>query len=665
MAALEEQLRFNLSVPPDPANMSTRFKLRPAPVILHKLSPPAPVAPPPLSLSLQARMELASRLARRELQTALLMKNATLLSKEPIVFNNVRSAPVPPPKCPPTQDATKSNLAKSNLANHQKSKFKRGGVKHVTIAMTEGGPCEEAKQLRDELTQQLHCYRLSLPRPAHETVVLKSDSIGGSGRLEWVGEMNKERKIIERRTEEQHIRNIRLLYQLKQKIKEAERAMSKVKEGADFVKKSHAVQQLAGAHRTALRTLHSLTNTASNGTDPKVTHQLISLLELLARISSQSDDGFEDTELLEGIKGLRESLVDHFAVVKSASVAEERKIASLKSHDLSTVAKPSGKKRNMKQRLGFKPKSVILKRNYTQGGHGHGPKSKVEEKKTFNRTNGVSPSFTKKRENKVALKERRDEPLSLSAPPPPPPPASDRTENVENVSRSHFEKEVTRHMWYNAKLTESVRQLDSTQKETLGKLSELEERVKEMKEQKPPPPLTEKREDRGTQMTPEINEKSTCFSKDESTVQVSGDEGKGFLDRTAVRKMMERLDEIEKEKTEIQRRWQSVSYDDPLTSSRETSPSPPPLSSSGFDSSKTLAPLSAETVDSILRYQELYKNYLKTTGIDTEGDFNPWSMVDSICDELMEEMLTEVIGEVDSALDTYVHQLFDSEFHIP
>lgn len=167
MAALEEQLRFNLSVPPDPANMSTRFKLRPAPVILHKLSPPAPVAPPPpLSLSLQARMELASRLAKRELQTALLMKNATLPSNEPIVFTNVRSAPVPPPKCPPTQRNTKSNLA-----NRQKSKFKRGGVKHVTIATTEDGPRdrEEVKQLRDELTQQLHCYRLSLPRPAHET----------------------------------------------------------------------------------------------------------------------------------------------------------------------------------------------------------------------------------------------------------------------------------------------------------------------------------------------------------------------------------------------------------------------------------------------------------------------------------------------------------------
>ena len=90
-----------------------------------------------------------------------------------------------------------------------------------------------------------------------------------------------------------------------------------------------------------------------------------------------------------------------------------------------------------------------MKRNYTHGGHGRGLSSKVEEKKTFNRTNGVSPSFMKKRENKVAVKERRDEPLSLSAPPnlpppPPPPLASDGTEDVENSSRSHLEKEVTR-----------------------------------------------------------------------------------------------------------------------------------------------------------------------------------------------------------------------------
>ena len=67
-------------------------------------------------------------------------------------------------------------------------------------------------------------------------------------------------------------------------------------------------------------------------------------------------------------------------------------------------------------------------------------------------------------------------------------------------------------MWYNAKLTESVHHLDSTQKEALSKLSELEERVKEMKEQKPSPPLTLKKEDRGTQMTPDINEQVKIFT---------------------------------------------------------------------------------------------------------------------------------------------------------
>lgn len=37
----------------------------------------------------------------------------------------------------------------------------------------------------------------------------------------------------------------------------------------------------------------------------------------------------------------------------------------------------------------------------------------------------------------------------------------------------------------------------------------------------------------------------------------------------------------------------------------------------------------------------------------------------SICDELLDEMLDEVINEVDDALESYVHQLFDSEFHKP
>ena len=173
-------MRFNLRIPPNPTNMSTRFKLRPAPVVLHKIPPKPP--PPPPSLSLDARMELATRLARRELETALLMKKATLPSSGSVSFHSpVKSTARPSPSdnsSLPVTMTTASNL-RPQLKPSKGKKYNKihlkGGVKHVTIAMTEEGDVndvesvgEDIKRLQNELTQQLHCYRLSLPRPSRE-----------------------------------------------------------------------------------------------------------------------------------------------------------------------------------------------------------------------------------------------------------------------------------------------------------------------------------------------------------------------------------------------------------------------------------------------------------------------------------------------------------------
>lgn len=68
----------------------------------------------------------------------------------------------------------------------------------------------------------------------------------------------------------------------------------------------------------------------------------------------------------------------------------------------------------------------------------------------------------------------------------------------------HGGASLSRNIWYNARMTESMRHLDTTQKETLDKLSRLEERVREMKERESAlSPSSEKRkEERGTQVTP-------------------------------------------------------------------------------------------------------------------------------------------------------------------
>ena len=175
-------MRFNLRIPPNPTNMSTRFKLRPAPVILHKIPPKPPPPPPPPSLSLDSRMELATRLARRELETALLMKKATLPSSGSVSFHSpVKAITHPSPSnisSLPVTMTTASNLRPrlkpSKGQKYNKTRLK-GGVKHVTIATTEEEDVDNAeslgediKRLQNELTQQLHCYRLSLPRPSRE-----------------------------------------------------------------------------------------------------------------------------------------------------------------------------------------------------------------------------------------------------------------------------------------------------------------------------------------------------------------------------------------------------------------------------------------------------------------------------------------------------------------
>lgn len=49
-------------------------------------------------------------------------------------------------------------------------------------------------------------------------VVSKPDASSAEGRLEWIGEMNKESKREARRNKEQNVRNTRLLYELQQKV---------------------------------------------------------------------------------------------------------------------------------------------------------------------------------------------------------------------------------------------------------------------------------------------------------------------------------------------------------------------------------------------------------------------------------------------------------------
>ena len=79
--AVEEQLLFNLHVPSEPANMATRFKLKPTPIILQKLQSDQDIFKERLCpCSLDTRMEIASHIARRQLENSLLYKDIKTVS---------------------------------------------------------------------------------------------------------------------------------------------------------------------------------------------------------------------------------------------------------------------------------------------------------------------------------------------------------------------------------------------------------------------------------------------------------------------------------------------------------------------------------------------------------------------------------------------------------
>ena len=82
-----DQLRFNVHVAPDPSRMATSFKLRPGPVIIEQL--PRQLETKHHFESFPARMELASRLARRELEYKMLQGASS--------DHNQRATEGPPP----------------------------------------------------------------------------------------------------------------------------------------------------------------------------------------------------------------------------------------------------------------------------------------------------------------------------------------------------------------------------------------------------------------------------------------------------------------------------------------------------------------------------------------------------------------------------------------
>ena len=86
--------------------------------------------------------------------------------------------------------------------------------------------------------------------------------------------------------------------------------------------------------------------------------------------------------------------------------------------------------------------------------------------------------------------------------------------------------------------------------------------------------------------------------------------------------MLIRLGELEIEEEAIRQRWNTIVYEDPLAtrSSKKMAVS--------LERGVSLPSLSSESLSSIKQYKQQYSHYLATTGVSTQGGFNPWDMAE-------------------------------------
>ena len=183
----QEQLRFNLDMAPDPVRLATSFKLRPSPVIIERLleqSSASSVTSSSTELSsLEARMELASRLARRDIESSKLHVGSWIPGGEKTSLPNrpqnvqprfgrvkeqqqpiprkkaetkINSQPCKKAPCAASESATTRGLVECSACLHQHSSKSKKSE-------------QELARVRKELTRQAYRLRqLTLaPKPGH------------------------------------------------------------------------------------------------------------------------------------------------------------------------------------------------------------------------------------------------------------------------------------------------------------------------------------------------------------------------------------------------------------------------------------------------------------------------------------------------------------------
>ncbi|XP_059370280.1 protein moonraker isoform X1 [Carassius carassius] len=294
----QTQLQFSNTVAASVLNRATRVG-PPSPIIIEKFIPRTErqedlescSSSVPLSVLSEERLQAAVRLARRDLRRRR-QESISCLSPEPAETShkispqrsNIEHSPhgVHPKMSGPKKQLKNGAQVLFYTPHEPNSQLKQGQppTKVLDPRVNSGEP---------QLTQEIRKLQKEL-----STYVQRIEQLANKGRAVEVQEP-EEKQRMEIRRQEQAARSARIIYVLRQQVKEIQEDLDKLRsQNVKHTQKSKAMDRLAAAHRGAVRAMQVFINQLSDPAENRVpTHckELGQLIRQLSLCSAKAEVG--------------------------------------------------------------------------------------------------------------------------------------------------------------------------------------------------------------------------------------------------------------------------------------------------------------------------------------------------------------------------------------
>ncbi|XP_026137763.1 protein moonraker-like isoform X4 [Carassius auratus] len=292
----QTQLQFSNTVAASVLNRATRVG-PPSPIIIEKLRPRTErqedlescSSSIPLSVLSEERLQAAVRLARRDLRRRR-QESISCLSPEPAETShnispqrsNIEPHGVHPKVSGPKKQLKNGAQVLVYTPHEPSSQLKQGQppTKVLDPRVNSGEP---------QLTQEIRKLQKEL-----STYVQRIEQLANKGRAVEVQEP-EEKQRMEIRRQEQAARSARIIYVLRQQVKEIQEDLDKLRsQNVKQTQKSRAMDRLAAAHRGAVRAMQVFINQLSDPAENRVpTHckELGQLIRQLSLCSAKAEVG--------------------------------------------------------------------------------------------------------------------------------------------------------------------------------------------------------------------------------------------------------------------------------------------------------------------------------------------------------------------------------------